>query len=131
MPLQNRKYWDLDLNMTVNPVNGDLRTLRDDSAVKRAVRNIVLTQVGERHFNTSFGTDVKGSLFELNTSISAVALKNKIYDAIDFYEPRISDLTVDVNYDFAEPYTYIVVITYKITGESELQKIELILQSTR
>ena len=67
MPLQNREYWDLDLNMTVNPVNGDLRTLHNDYAIKRAVRNIVLTQVGERHFNTTFGTDVKGSLFELNT----------------------------------------------------------------
>ena len=131
MPLQNREYWDLDLNMTVNPVNGDLRTLHNDYAIKRAVRNIVLTQVGERHFNTTFGTDVKGSLFELNTVLPAITLKNKIYDAIDFYEPRISDLTVDVNYDFAEPYTYIVVITYKITVESELQKIELILQSTR
>ena len=130
MPLKNREYWDLDLNMSINSTNGNLRTLRNESAIKRSVRNIVLTQIGERHFNTTFGTNVKGSLFELHTRFTAEELKNKIYTAINFYEPRISNLTVDVTSEPSD-YTYFVVITYVVTGESEMQRLEMILQSTR
>ena len=45
------RYKDLDLNMTMNPITKDVNLLLDVEAVKRSVRNIVLTNFGEKNSN--------------------------------------------------------------------------------
>ena len=48
------RYKDLDLNMTMNPITKDVNLLLDVEAVKRSVRNIVLTNFGEKKIQTIF-----------------------------------------------------------------------------
>ena len=60
-------YKDLDLFFTAHPITGDVATKSDSDAVRRAVRNIVLTNYYERPFKPSLGGNVRGLLFELDT----------------------------------------------------------------
>ena len=43
-------YKDLDINFLAHPITGDVTTKTDSDAVKRAVKNIVLTNYYERPF---------------------------------------------------------------------------------
>ena len=63
-------YTDLDINLTAHPQSGDLTLKQDKEAVKRSLRNILLTNHYERPFKPSFGTNLIGQLFELNDEIS-------------------------------------------------------------
>ena len=55
MPTPVRKYSDLNLNMLLHPVTGDLLKLTDEDAVKRSIRNLVLTYNYERFYNPDLG----------------------------------------------------------------------------
>ena len=57
----------LDLLFTAHPITGDVATKSDSDAVRRSVRNIVMTNYYERPFKPSLGGNVRGLLFELDT----------------------------------------------------------------
>ena len=57
-------YKDLDLNFMAHPITGDVTTKSDSEAVKRAVKNIVLTNYYERPFKPSLGGNIRGLLFD-------------------------------------------------------------------
>ena len=48
----NRIYSDLNLSFTKNPATKDVAKLFDVQAIKRAVKNIILTNKYERPFNS-------------------------------------------------------------------------------
>jgi hypothetical protein len=60
-------YSDLDLLFKAHPISGDVTVKTDADAVKRAVKNIVLTNYYERPFKPSLGGNIRGLLFELDT----------------------------------------------------------------
>jgi phage baseplate assembly protein W len=52
------RFSDIDLNFDMNPITKDINTLKNEEAVKRSIRNIVLTNFGEKKFQPFFGGDV-------------------------------------------------------------------------
>ena len=42
------RFSDIDLNFDMNPITKDINTLKNEEAVKRSVRNIVLTNFGRK-----------------------------------------------------------------------------------
>ena len=48
-------YSDLDLFMNPHPVTKDVTTKKDSDAIKRSVKNIILTNKFERPFKPNFG----------------------------------------------------------------------------
>ena len=53
-----RIYKDLNLNFTANPVTGDVATITDVNAVKRSVRNLLLTNHYDRPFHPEIGSNI-------------------------------------------------------------------------
>lgn len=90
------RWRDLDLNLTAHPTSGDVVTLLDDAAVKRAVKTIVLINLREIPFRPNVGSDVHRMLFEPATAITATVLKRKIEDCITDHEPRVELISVIV-----------------------------------
>ena len=82
-------YKDLNLFFTKNPLSGDVGKVTDVQAIKRSVRNLVLTNRGERLFHPEIGGDVYGSLFENFTPIVEAELRIAIIRVIEIYEPRV------------------------------------------
>ena len=82
-------YKDLDLNFMAHPITGDVTTKSDSEAVKRAVKNIVLTNYYERPFKPSLGGNIRGLLFELNTDRQLNRARDRLADTITALEPRV------------------------------------------
>ena len=77
-----KTYSDLNLNFTRNPATGDVARLTDIEAVKRSVRNLVLTNQFERPFHPEIGSSVRALLFENVTPLNAILLEDRIREVI-------------------------------------------------
>ena len=133
MPLErvSRGFRDISMSFQVNPLNYDLIGLKNETAIARSIRNLVLTYPGERFFNEDLGSRVSRSLFENMDEISSSIIKDEIENTIRNYEPRVNLTSVDVvpNYDENE---FNVTIQYRIIGIDVLpQQLSFALQPTR
>jgi len=117
MPAQrvSKSFKDLSMSFKFNPLSGDLIALKNENAIARAVRNIVLTSPGEKFFDPDFGSSVSEILFENVDDITAVSIEDEIKSCLDNYEPRVEliDVNVDANFDENQ---FDVIITYRIVG---------------
>ena len=133
MPQQRvkRKYKDISMSFETNPLNDDLVSLNDTSAIARSLRNIVFTQPGEKFFNPDFGSRITESLFENVDEVSALAIEDEIKSSIINFEPRVNllDTIVIPNPDDNE---MAVTIEYEIVGiDIPPQQLEFVLLPTR
>ncbi len=83
-----RQYTDLDLFFGKKATSKDISKVTDFQAVKRSVRNLVLTNHYEKPFHPEIGSGVRGILFEPMTPLTAYVLTRKIEDVITNFEPR-------------------------------------------
>jgi len=111
----SRAFKDISLSFKRHPVTNDIISLKNEDAIKRSVQNIVLTLVGEKAFVPYFGTNINDSLFNLNTSVEAVGLKEQITTSINNFEPRVDNLNVTVTID-ADSNDMYATIEYDIVG---------------
>ena len=127
----SKEFKDISLSFQVNPLNYDLIGIKNETAIARSIRNLVLTQPGERFFNQNLGSKVNRSLFENIDDISASVIKDEIENTIKNYEPRVSliDVVVTPNFD---DYEFSVTVSYYIVGVDVLpQQLSFALQPTR
>ena len=117
MPAQrvSKSFKDLSMSFKFNPLSGDLITLKNENAIARAVRNIVLTTPGEKLFDPDFGSSVSEILFENVDDITAVSIKDEIRSSLKNYEPRVELIDVNVEPNFDENQ-FDVTISYRIVG---------------
>ena len=100
MPVQrlSKGFKDLSASFQENPLSNDLIALKNESAIARSVRNLVLTIQGERPFQPVLGTGVSRLLFENMDKLTASAIRSEIRTTIENYEPR-----VEINEIIVEP----------------------------
>ena len=60
-----QRYRDLPLSFIKHPGTGDVRPLNDINAVKQSVKNLILTNYGERPFAPRIGGNVTKYLLSL------------------------------------------------------------------
>jgi phage baseplate assembly protein W len=89
-----RQYTDLDLFFGRKTVSKDINKVTDIQAVKRSIRNLVLTNHYEKPFHPEIGSGVRDMLFEPMTPITAHILTRKIEDVIENFEPRARLISV-------------------------------------
>ena len=125
-----RIYSDLNLNFTKNPATKDVARLTDIEAVKRAVRNLILTNRFERPFHPEIGRSIRALLFETITPLNAVLLEDRIREVIVNFEPR-ADLTGIQVFDEIDNNQYRVIINFRVINSSEGVTITEFLQRLR
>jgi len=84
-----RVFSDLDLKFSKHPVTKDVSLKINEHAIISAVRNIILTNHGERRFTPKFGSDVYSQLFEPLDDMTAMNIKEEIVTSLKNYESRI------------------------------------------
>ena len=89
-----RQYTDLDLFFNKKATSKDISKVTDIQAVKRSIRNLVLTNHYEKPFHPEIGSGVRDMLFEPMTPITAHILTRKIEDVIENFEPRARLISV-------------------------------------
>ena len=133
MPQQRvkRKFKDISMSFETNPLNDDLVSLTDTSAIARSIRNIVFTSPGEKFFNPDFGSRITESLFENMDEVSALAIRDEIENSITRFEPRVNVIEVKVIPSF-EANEMNATIVYEIVGiDVPPQQLEFVLLPTR
>ena len=94
--MASRAFKDINLSFKRHPVTNDVVTIRDEDAIKRSVKNIIFTILGEKPFEPNFGSVINNSLFELDTSLNQVRITDEIIQSLNSYEPRIDNIDVTV-----------------------------------
>ena len=119
------------MSFQVNPLNDDLIAIKNQNAIARSLRNLVLTSPGERFFNNNLGSRVNQLLFENMDDLTAASIKSEIENTIKNYEPRVKLLRTRVSPN-PDSNEFDVIITYEIVGiEAQAQQLSFALQPTR
>ena len=129
--MASRAFKDINLSFKRHPVTNDVVTIRNEDAIKRSVKNIIFTILGEKPFEPNFGSVINESLFDLNTNLSEIRISDEIRSSLLNYEPRISnlDVTVTVAPDTNEMNC---TVQYDITGiPAPTQEVEVLLFPAR
>ena len=126
----NRIYKDLDLNFGRNPITNDVNKLTDVEAVKRSVRNLVLTNHYERPFHPELGCGIRQLLFENLTPMVAIQLERKVQEVLENFEPR-----AQINNILARPdldrNAYELTINFYVIGATEPVTVSTFLERLR
>ena len=83
-------FKDLSLSFAKNKVTDDLLVKKEDAAVKQAVLNILLTNKGERVYDSDYGSNIRTYLFEPLDFGTAGTIKDEIIRTLNNYEPRVT-----------------------------------------
>lgn len=108
----SKKFVDLNPSFSANPITGDVGVLKNEDAIKQAVRTLVLTQFGEKPFQPLFGSDIGNILFENFSSVTLDNIANQIKITLESFEPRVTFDEVEGIYD---EYTNSVELQIKYT----------------
>ena len=99
MSLTSKSFRDFSLTFEKNAVTNDILALKNEAAIKESVKNIVLYNFYEKPFNPFFGGNIIGLLFENSTPTLELEVKNRISNSVEVYEPRVTAVTVDVDFE--------------------------------
>ena len=129
--VSRKKGWaDLDLSLKKHPIQKDIIPLKDDKAIRNAVKNLVLTNFYERPFQHAKGANLQGLLFEPADMITAYEIKESIRDVLTYYEPRVIVRGVEVLNDI-DQNAWIVNIKFLIKNINIITNVEVLLRRTR
>tara|TARA_B100002019_G_scaffold32553_1_gene26466 strand:+ start:572 stop:973 length:402 start_codon:yes stop_codon:yes gene_type:complete len=133
MPVQkvSRAFKDISFAFDPHPVTKDLPVLTNERAIRRSVRNLVETIPTERYFNSTLGTRIRRSLFDFVDYATATVIEDQIINTVEFYEPRVNNLRVNVD-PRPDDNSFDVKVVFDIVGqEAPTQQFSFLLEATR
>jgi len=133
MAIQKKSQYfkDISLSFDPHPVTKDLPALINERAIVRSVRNLVETIPSERFFNSILGSDIRQKLFDFVDYASASIIEDQIKTSIKNFEPRVSNLLVQVEPQ-PDVNTFEVSVYFDIIGlEIPTQQFTFLLEATR
>jgi phage baseplate assembly protein W len=126
-------FKDISVAFGAHPNTKDLVVVKNESAIKNALQNLILTKRGERPFNSNLGSRVTELLFDLLDYGTAASLRDEIILLVQDYEPRVNLLDVIVTPD-EDNNAFEVYIEFEIIGrevEGAPLSTDFILKRTR
>ena len=133
MPVErvSQTFKDISSSFEVNPLNEDLIAIKNETAIARSLRNLIMTVPGERFFNPILGSEVTGLLFENIDELTASEISDQIKITVENFEARVILTNVEVSPDY-DNGEFNVTINYDIVGIDLLpQQLQFALQPTR
>lgn len=94
-------YNDFHKDLRISPISKDIALLKDEDAVKESIKNLILTDPGERLMQPFIGGGIRSLLFENITPGVLKVIESRCADTIKIYEPRaeLIDVTASSFYD--------------------------------
>ena len=126
-----RQWTDLDLFFGKKATSKDISKVTDIQAVKRSIRNLVLTNHYEKPFHPEIGSGVRGILFEPMTPLTAHILTRKIEDVIENFEPRARLISVRAQPNLDRNEYECTIEFYVVNTPTELVDLTLFLERLR
>lgn len=123
-------YSDLDLDFLPHPTTKDVLMKTGQDAIKRSVRNLILTNFYDRPFRSYIGSNAQKLLFENANPLISNFLKDAIFEVLTNYEPRIDVKDIKVVFDY-DNNGYNATIYYIILNNNLPVVINLFLERLR
>ena len=127
----SRVYKDLNLNFGINPVTSDVTTVTDVTAVKRSVRNLLLTNHYDRPFHPEIGSNIQNLLFQHFGPITGNQLSRAIEEMIENFEPRARVENVECVPLMDRNKYNVIVYFYVENMPAELQEFSTLLEQVQ
>ena len=121
---------DLDLSLKIHPIRKDIIPLKDDNAIKNAIRNLLVSNFSDRPFQRDKGANLRALLFEPADVITTVAIKQNIRKVIAKYEPRVKLIRISVQ-NKADQNAYRIIVRFLIKEFDQADNVEIILRRLR
>ncbi|WP_113922145.1 GPW/gp25 family protein [Cognataquiflexum aquatile] len=86
----------------------------EEKDIEQSIRIILGTIPGERIMNPKFGCDLIKHVFETTNATSITILKDLVYDALLFYEPRIKSEKINIITDKIMEGKLLIHISYRV-----------------
>ena len=129
--VSRKKPWrDLDLSLKIHPIRKDIIPLKDDAAIKNAIKNLLVSNFYERPFQDDLGANLRGLLFEPAGMITEIQLRDSIRRVINKYEPRVKIRSIDIT-DLSENNSYKINVKFLIKEYDTADSVEIILRRLR
>ena len=129
--MASRTFKDINLSFKRHPVTNDVITVSDEDAIKRSVKNIIFTILGEKPFEPNFGSVISRSLFDLNTNLNEFRISDEIQQSLLNYEPRIDNIVVTASI-YPDSNELNCVVQYEIVGiPAPTQEVDVLLFPAR
>ena len=121
---------DFLTSFAVSPVGNQLGRVVNERAIVQSLKNIISTDLGERLFQPSIGSDVRRMLFENIAQENLTAVSSYIQTAIMRNEPRVSLINIDVT-AYPEEHGLAITIYYNLINNPEPLSFTYILKRVR
>lgn len=115
---QDRIYSDFLTDLNPHPVSKDIVKLVNERAVIKSMKNLLLTNRGERLYQPTIGGDINKLLFENASSGVAQILSKSIYDTLRKFETRANTVKVHVDFDDGQN-AYLVNVVFMLINKQE------------
>ena len=106
-------YADFNINMDFDKNTGSLIRLTNANAIKESIKNLVLTEVGERFYHPEVGSIIHSSLFGVVDELTSNRIKDTITMTIQTIEPRAQTVNVTVH-PMPKENAYVVNISFTV-----------------
>ena len=128
--LDNRElYADFFVDLNPHPETGIVMRNLNENAVKRSLRNLILTNRGEVPFQPNKGSDIRKILFEQFSDVTTDLLKTYINEVVRL-EPRCQLLETIVVPNEAQQ-SYVVTLVFTLVNSNKEVVLNLNLQRIR
>lgn len=94
--------------------SGGIALSRHEFDIDEAIRIILGTAKGERHMRPNFGCGIHDLVFAPNNATTAGLVETYVREAIEWWEPRVEDVEVDVDTDPDERNSLLINIRYRV-----------------
>ena len=91
-----KDYVDMDMDFDKHPAHGDLTQVKKSTAISRSLKNIIMTNPGERLFQPDVEGGLGSLLFEQFNDLTTSRIESKIRQAIGKFEPRANVQSINV-----------------------------------
>lgn len=126
---RTRTYKDVDLTFAKKP-NNDVYKKEDAAAVKQAVKNILMTNPGEKPFRPFYGAGLNRFLFELSEGFDELSIQDAVVEAISRDEPRAQVLGVKATLR-PDQNSITVRVAFRVLSTSTIEEISIDLTRLR
>jgi phage baseplate assembly protein W len=128
--VQDQIYSDFLTDMVPHPVSKDVLRFVNEHAVIRSIKNLVMTDQGERLYQPDLGSNIKRMMFEPMIESTAEIISQYIQETIDVYEPRAKVLDISVVPDYNNNL-YAVTLSFMIINKEDPVTLNITLDRVR
>jgi phage baseplate assembly protein W len=121
---------DFKKNLEISPLSQDITVLKNEDAVKESIKNLILTDRGERLMQPDIGGNIRAMLFENITPSTLVLIEEQIRTTINIYEPRAELIDVIVTSNIDDNIVRVKIVFYVRNNQQPIS-VEVFLERTR